>query len=186
MNEPHPARWKSRAVLGLVCVLLGLFMLFATGPATGIIASLAGVAIIALSAVFIVEGVFLDDGGWPRVALLAIGILGLVVGIASVTVPSALLVTTGFLAGAFLLLYGIGELAIGIGVVFAEPLVRMLFVMLGLFSAIVGLFLLLNPELGLEILVRLFGLYLLVLGLMRVASSLNEREAEGTATVRRL
>jgi uncharacterized membrane protein HdeD (DUF308 family) len=186
MNEPHPARWKSRAGLGLLCVLLGLFLLFATGPAADLAAALAGAAIIVLSAVFIAEGIFLDTGGWPRATYLVLGIPGIVLGIAAIVVPSALVVTTGLLMGAFLVLYGIAELAIGIGFVVAEPMVRMLFIMLGAFSSIVGLFLILNPALGIEIFLRLLGLYLLVLGMMRVVCGLNEREAESTNAVRRL
>jgi uncharacterized membrane protein HdeD (DUF308 family) len=164
--------------LGLTGVLLGLFMLFLTGTATQIIVALSGFAIILLAAIFIVEGLCIDAEGWPRWAVLGIGVLGLLLGVLSVAVPALLVVSTGILTGIFLIVYGIGELAIGVTAVFAETLVRMLFVMLGLFSLVVGIFLVLNPVIGIDIFVWLFGFYLLVLGLMRVAHGLSEREAE--------
>lgn len=186
MNEPHPVRWRSMIGLGFMSVLVGLFMLFFTDAATRVIVSLAGLVVIMLSLVFIVEGLCIETEGWPRWLTLGIGLFGLIGGIASVALPSLITITSGLLLGAFLIIYGIGEMAIGIGVVFAESMVRMIFVMLGIFSIIIGLFLALNPARGVDILISLVGFYLLVLGLMRVAHGLNERDLAGKAVVKRL
>jgi uncharacterized membrane protein HdeD (DUF308 family) len=186
MNEPHPVRWKSMVGLGILGALLGLFMLFFSNTAMDMIVILAGFAIILLSAIFLVEGLCIDAEGWPRWAILGLGLLGLIIGVLSIALPSLLVVTTGFLIGIFLLIYGIGEIAIGIGMVIVETMVRMVFVVIGIFSIIFGLFLILNPMLGLDILVWLVGLYLVVLGLMRVTHGLNERDADGKVTVTRL
>jgi uncharacterized membrane protein HdeD (DUF308 family) len=186
MNEPHPVRWKSMISLGMLGVLLGLFMLFFSNFATQMIVALAGFAIILLSGIFLVEGLCLDAEGWPRWSILCLGILGILLGIASIAVPSFLVVSTGILLGIFLLIYGIGEIAIGIGMVIVETMVRMVFIMIGLFSIIMGIFLILNPALGVDIFVWLFGLYLVVIGLMRIAHGFNEREAEQNIVVKRL
>lgn len=186
MNEPHPVRWKSMIGLGLLSVLVSLFMLFYTGLAVQVIVVLTGVVIILLSAIFLVEGICIDAEGWPRWMILGIGILGLVLGIVAVTIPSVIILSTGLLLGIFLLIYGIGETVIGVGVAFAESMVRMVFIMLGLFSIVLGFFLILKPTLGIDIFVWLIGLYLLVLGLMRIAHGLNEREAERNVVVKRL
>ena len=186
MNEPHPVRWRSLIGLGLLGVLLSLFMLIFTALATELIMTIAGFIIIMLSAVFLVEGFCIESGGWPRWLILGIGLLGLVVGILSVAVPSFLTVTVSLLTGIFLIIYGIGESAVGVGAVFADTMVRMVFLMLGIFSVVVGLFLVLKPSLAIDIIVWLLGFYLLVLGLMRVAQGLNERDAESKVTVKRL
>ena len=172
--------------LGLLSVLVSLFMLFSTALAAEVIIVLAGFVIIMLSAVFLVEGICIDAEGWPRWMILGIGVLGLVLGIVSVAAPTLIAISTGLLLGLFLILYGIGETAIGVGVVFTESMVRMVFVMLGLFSVILGLFFVLNPALGVDIFVWLVGLYLLVLGLMRIAHGFNEREADRNVAVKRL
>jgi uncharacterized membrane protein HdeD (DUF308 family) len=172
--------------LGIIGVLLGLFMLFFSNLATQILVVVAGLTIILLSAIFIVEGLCIDAEGWPRWGILALGGLGFVLGVASIAVPSLLVLTTGIILGIFLLIYGIGELAIGMGIVFVETMVRMVFIMLGILSIIVGLFLIINPAIGLDIFVWLVGLYILVLGLMRIAHGLNEREAEQKVTVKHL
>jgi uncharacterized membrane protein HdeD (DUF308 family) len=186
MNEPHPVRWKSMISLGMLGVLLGLFMLFFSHFATQMIVALAGFAIILLSGIFLVEGLCLDAEGWPRWSILGLGILGILLGIASIAVPSLLVISTGILLGVFLIIYGIGEMAIGIGMVIVETMVRMVFIMIGLFSVIMGIFLVLNPTPGVDIFVWLFGLYLVVIGLMRTAHGLNEREAERNIAVKRL
>lgn len=186
MNEPHPVRWKSMICLGMLGVLLGMFMLFFSNLATQMIVVLAGFAIILLSAIFLVEGLCIDAEGWPRWAILGLGGLGILLGMVSFAVPSLLVVSTGIILGSFLLIYGVSEIAIGIGMVIVETMVRMVFIMIGLFSVIIALFLLLNPTLGVDIFVWLFGLYLLVLGLMRVAHGLNEREAERNIVVKHL
>jgi uncharacterized membrane protein HdeD (DUF308 family) len=172
--------------LGIIGVLLGLFMLFFSNFATQVMVALAGFAIILLSAIFIVEGLCIDAEGWPRWAILSLGGVGLLLGMASIAVPSLLVFSTGLILGIFFLIYGIGELGIGIGIIFVETMVRMVFIMLGTFSIVVGLFLILNPTLGLDILVWLVGLYLLVLSLMRIAHGLNEREAELKITIKHL
>lgn len=186
MNEPHPVRWKSMISLGMIGVLLGLLMLFFSNFATQMIVALAGFAIILLSGIFLVEGLCIDADGWPRWGILGLGILGILLGIASIAVPSYLVVSTGILLGIVLLIYGVGEMAIGIGMVIVETMVRMVFVMIGLFSIILGIFLVLNPSLGVDIFVWLFGLYIVVIGLMRIAHGLNEREAEQNVAVKRL
>ncbi|PKL65468.1 MAG: hypothetical protein CVV32_03125 [Methanomicrobiales archaeon HGW-Methanomicrobiales-3] len=186
MNDPHPVRWKSMVGLGILGALLGLFMLFFSHVAIDMIVTVAGVAIILLSAIFLVEGLFLDAGGWSRWGIFGLAALGLLVGIVSILAPSLLVVSTGLLIGIFLLIYGIGEIAIGVGMVIVEAMVRMVLVMIGIFSMVVGLFLILNPMLGLDIFVWLVGMYLVVLGLMRVAHGLNERDTGGKAAVTRL
>jgi uncharacterized membrane protein HdeD (DUF308 family) len=186
MNEPHPVRWKSMICLGIVGVLLGLFMLFFSNLATQVIGALAGFTIILLSAILLVEGLCIDAEGWPRGGILGLGGLGILIGIASIAIPSLLIVSTGILLAVFLLIYGIGEIAIGIGMVIVETMVRMVFIMIGLFSFILGLFLILNPMLGFDIFVWILGLYLVVLGLMRIAHGFNEREADQKIVVKRL
>jgi uncharacterized membrane protein HdeD (DUF308 family) len=186
MNEPHPVRWKSLVGLGILGALLGVFMLFFSHAAIDLIVAIAGVAIILLSAIFLVEGLCIDADGWSRRAIFALGALGLIVGIVSIIAPSILIVSTGLLIGIFLLMYGIGEIAIGVGMVIVDTMVRMVFVMIGIFSMVVGIFLILNPLLGLDIFVWLIGLYLVVLGLMRIAHGLNERDSGGKGAVTRL
>jgi uncharacterized membrane protein HdeD (DUF308 family) len=115
-----------------------------------------------------------------------LGVLGLILGIASIAIPSFLILTTGIVLGIFLLIYGIGELIIGFGMVIADTMVRMVFVMLGLLSMVVGILLIINPQMGMDFFVLLIGLYQIVLGLMRIAHGLNERDAEQTVTIRHL
>ncbi|MCK9581169.1 MAG: DUF308 domain-containing protein [Methanoregula sp.] len=186
MNEQHPVRWKSMVGLGILGAILGLFMLFFSNLATDMIAVLAGFIIVLLSAIFLVEGLCIDAEGWSRWCIIGLGVFGLIVGLLSIAMPTLLVISTGLLIGIFLLIFGIGEIVIGVGMAIVETMVRMVFIMIGIFSMIVGIFLIINPALSLNIFVWLVGLYLLVIGLMRVAHGLNERDVDDEATVRRL
>lgn len=186
MHEPHPVRWKSMIGLGIVSVLLGLFMLFFANSATQFIVVIAGFSIILLSAIFLVEGLCIDAEGLPRWGILGLGIVGLILGVLAIAAPTVLVISTGLLLGAFLIVYGIGEVAIGVSMVFVETMVRMVFIVIGIISMVIGIFLIINPTLGVDIFVWLVGFYLVILGLMRVAHGFNEREAEKNIAVKRL
>ena len=70
--------------------------------------------------------------------------------------------------------------------VFVETMVRMVFCVLGVFSITAGLFFLVTPASAVIFFVRIFGVYLLVMGLMNLARALSEREAEAKTAIRRL
>jgi uncharacterized membrane protein HdeD (DUF308 family) len=185
MHEPHPLRWKSMMGLGLVAVLAGLVLLFLPAFAAELFAVFAGIAIIVLAAIVMVEGLFIDHDGVSHWGILILGILGILLGLVVIAAPALLVIATGLLLGLFLIAFGIIEVVVSVLIV-DDLMVRFAIGIMGLFAMVLGFLILIRPATGIDILVLLIGLYLIVLGMMRIAHGLTERKAEQTIPVKRL
>jgi len=171
--------------LGLISFLVGIFLLFFPGYATGLFAVFAGIAIIVLAAIVMVEGLFIDSEGVSRWGVFILGILGIFLGLVVIAAPSLLVIATGLVLGLFLVCFGIIEAVVAY-MIPEDLMVRLVIAILGLFALLLGVIIILNPAAGIDTFVLLIGLYLVVLGMMRVAHGLNERHAEQNVTVKRL
>jgi uncharacterized membrane protein HdeD (DUF308 family) len=185
MHEPHHLRWKPVIGLGLVSFLVGLFLLFLPRYTAGLFAVFAGIAIIVLAAIIMVEGLFIDREGVSRWGVLILGILGVLLGLVVIAAPSFLVIASGIALGLFLVVFGLIEAAVAWMIV-DGLMVRLVIAILGIFAILLGTVIMLNPATGIDTLVLLTGLYLVVFGMMRMAHGLNERQAEMDVTVKRL
>jgi uncharacterized membrane protein HdeD (DUF308 family) len=186
MDDHHHLRWKSMIVLGLLCAIAGLLLLFFPGAITLVFLQVAGFVIILLSGVFLVEGLFIDTEGMSKWVVLCLGIAGILVGILAIAAAVLFVVAAGLLLGVFLMLFGLGETVLGFVLIVAEPMVRFVVVILGILAIVVGIFLLLHPAAGIDVVAILLGLYLFVFGLMQVSHGLNERHIEENTVVKHL
>ena len=171
--------------LGLVAFLAGLFLLIVPAFAAELFAVFAGITIIVFAAIVMVEGLFIDHEGVSHWGVLILGILGILLGLVVIAVPSLLVIATGVLLGLFLLAFGIIEIVIAY-LIPDELMVRCVMGAMGLFAMVLGIIIVMRPATGIDTLVLLTGLYLVVLGMMRVAHGLTERNAEQTVPVKRL
>jgi uncharacterized membrane protein HdeD (DUF308 family) len=172
--------------LGLVSAVVGILLLFFPGTATEFFLQLAGIVVILLSAIFLVEGLFIDTEGISKWVVLCLGIAGILVGILTITATIIIIIAVGLLLGIFLILFGIGEFILGVTMIIAEPMVRFVLAVLGILAVFVGIFLLLHPAATVEVISLLIGLYLFVYGLMQVSHGLNERQKERETVVKHL
>nr|WP_319376730.1 DUF308 domain-containing protein [uncultured Methanoregula sp.] len=186
MDDHHHLRWKSMIMLGLLCAIVGVILLFFPGQATLFFLQIAGMVVILLSAIFLVEGLFIDTEGISKWVVLCLGIAGVIVGIFTIAAALIVVVAAGLLLGIFLILFGIGETILGLTMSIAEPMVRFVLAVLGILAIVVGVFLLLHPAATIEVIAILVGLYLFVYGLMQVSHGLNERQKEKETVVKHL
>jgi len=172
--------------LGLFSAIIGIFLLFFPGIVTLFLVPLAGIIIILLSAIFIVEGLFIDTEGISKWVVLCLGIAGVIIGILAIAASTPVVIAAGLLLGIYLILFGIGEAVLGCTTIIAEPMVRFVIAILGILAIVIGVFLLLHPSASIEVIAILVGLYLLVYGLLQVSHGLNERLIEKNTVVRHL
>ena len=185
MHEPHPLRWKSMIGLGLVLALVGLFLLLFPGPATGLFGFIVGIVILVLAALILVEGLFLEKEGMYRWGVVILGILSLLLGLFTIIDPSRPVVATGLLFGLFIILFGLVEIVVACSLI-EGMMVRLVLGMMGIVALILGAVIALNPLAGIQTITVLAGIYLVVLGMMRIAHGLNERHEEQKITVKLL
>lgn len=172
-------------LLGLVALLAGLFLVFLPAFAVDLFATFAGIAVIILAAIVMVEGLFIDHEGVSHWGVLILGILGILLGLLIIVAPALLVIATGVVLGLFLVAFGIIEVVIAF-LLLDEMMVRFVIGVMGLFAMVLGILVAFRPVTGVETVALLTGLYLIVFGMMRVAHGLHERHAEQTIPVKRL
>lgn len=171
--------------LGFLSAIVGLFLLCFPGAATGLFAVCIGIVIIILAALILVEGLFLDSDGVSRWGVFILGILSILLGIIVIADPSLLIIATGLVLGIFIIIFGMVEIVVAWSI--AENLmVRLVLAILGIMAILIGGVVVFNPAAGVETVALLIGIYLLVLGMMRIAHGINERHEEQTMVVKRL
>jgi uncharacterized membrane protein HdeD (DUF308 family) len=171
--------------LGLVSLLAGLFLVFLPAFATDLFAMLAGITAIILSAIVMVEGLFIDHDGVSHWGVLILGILGILLGLVIIIVPSLLVIGVGVVLGLFFIAFGIIEVVVAT-LLIDELMIRYAIGIMGLFAMVIGILIVFRLVAGIETVVLLIGLYLVVIGMMRIAHGLTERYAEQMVTVKRL
>lgn len=171
--------------LGFFTLLIGVILLFFPGFATGLFAVFAGIAIVMLAGILVVESLFIDQEGLPRWGVLVLGVAGILFGIFVITFPSLLIIAAGLALGLFLFVFGLIE-AIVSYIIVEDLMVRLVLAFMGLFAIILGSVIILHPDAGIDTLALIAGLYLVVFGMMRIAHGLNERHMEQNITIKRL
>lgn len=171
--------------LGLVSAIMGLFLLLFPGSATSLFAICTGIAIIILAALILVEGLFLESDGVSRWGVFILGVLAILLGIIVIAAPGLLLIATGLVLGIFIVIFGVVEIFVAYSIL-EGLMVRLVLAILGVVALLIGMVILLNPTAGIETITLLVGLYLIVMGMMRIAHGINERHEEQTITVKHL
>jgi len=111
--------------------------------------------------------------GWTAVVL---GVATLIVGIFLIVEPHETLKTIAIVFGILLLLDGIIAL---VGAIFGRGEGRGLLAMVGILCLVVGLFLIKKPSESLVVLVLIIGIWLIVVGVARLAEAASERNGRG-------
>jgi uncharacterized membrane protein HdeD (DUF308 family) len=185
MDEHHVIKWRSMIGLGLLSALVGIFVLFLPSLAATLFAVIAGLSILLLSGILLAEGLFIDSEGISTWAVFGVGILGIILGIVTLAQPSWLVLAAGVLIGVYLIIFGIAEGVVGLSFI-DDDMIRSVVIVMGVVAIVLGLLILINPALTVTILAWLIGLFLLILGLIRVAHGLTLRSAEKKMTIKHL
>ncbi len=168
--------WWLGVVQGIALVILGLLCLSAPGATLAVLVQLAGIYWL-VSGVLGLIGLIGDRTAW--LWKLFAGVIGILAGIAIVAHPmwSTILVPT-----TLVLVIGIFGMVNGILVLVQSFSVRRWSgVALGLFGAILGLVLVMNPLLGAAALPFVLGGFALVGGIMSIGAAFFERRVERRA-----
>jgi len=172
-------------VLGLISFLAGLFLVFLPAFAVDLFSTFAGITVIILAAIIVVEGLFIDYEGVSHWGILILGILGVLLGIIIIVAPALLVIAIGVALGLFLIAFGIIEVIVAF-LLLDEMMVRFVIGIMGLFAMVLGILVAFRPVTGVETVALLTGLYLVVFGMMRIAHGIIERHAEQNIPVKRL
>jgi hypothetical protein len=114
----------------------------------------------------------------PRWAMLLLGILGLIIGVATVAAPAFMTVAIIYFIGAWALVTGVGDLVHAFTRAAAgNP--RLIMVVSGIISVLFGLLVLFYPPLLTALLlVQVLGIYAILIGLLGVGYSMTAPAGE--------
>jgi uncharacterized membrane protein HdeD (DUF308 family) len=106
--------------------------------------------------------------GWAKWTMILLGCLGVAAGVIVLVEPSISLVTLAVISGIFLLLDGLIELLSSLSRSVEN---RGLVALFGAITAIVGVLLIRHPDTAVVAIALLLGLWLLVIGILRLVGS---------------
>ncbi len=104
---------------------------------------------------------------------IVLGLLSIVVGVIVLIKPSNSLATLAVMTGVFVLIFGLMEV---ISALFFHPESRGLVAMVGVLSAIVGIALIRHPVKGVTFVALLLGIWLVVIGAVRLIAAFDSDE----------
>ncbi len=111
----------------------------------------------------------------PRWAILLMGVLGLLIGIATVAAPIFMAIAIIYFIGAWALVTGVGDLIFAFTRAAAGNS-RLIMVLSGIISVLFGVLVILNPPiLTAVLLVQVLGIYAILIGILGVGYGITEK-----------
>lgn len=152
-------------VLGVLSLVLAVLVLAFPGLAVLTLLVCLSVALVFLSIRQIVIGAGLRWlAGWLRALHVVVGVLGLLFGFLVIGFPGLGVATLIVLLASGLFLFGLTEIAVGVGARFMRGWVRGLLVATGVLDLVVAPVVLLMPAVAVAILIALLAVFLMLSG----------------------
>jgi hypothetical protein len=163
--------WKYPLAAGTLSILLGVLLFLEPALSLRLFLYSLGIIAVVIAAVILAGAAFFSRGSGPLAPLLlVIGILVLAMGVTAFINPGLLGGVMAVIAAAVLIVGGLGMACTG--VFQGETLPRRLLMALGgIILAILGFMVLFHTAFTTVLIVRLFGLFFLVAGVVSVAGA---------------
>lgn len=155
---------QSQRSSGVVALIIGIIILLFAPFITSLIGTVLSAIVLVVSIIMIISGMMIRGAGFG-LPLIILGILGSFLGIGALTSPDLAVSVLGIFFGVWMFLLGAGQLVFA-SALSADKLYYALTLLGGTLTVLVGVFLLISPVQGMQIMVFFFGCYLLVFGLL--------------------
>jgi len=155
---------QSRRGSGVVALVLGLFILLFSPLVASLIGVFLSVLVLIISIIILVFGLMLRGSGFS-LPIIILGIVGSLIGLSALLSPELAVSVLGILLGFWMLILGIGQLALASAFT-VDRLYQVLTIIGGLLTTLVGVFLIFSPVEGMRIMVVFLGCYLMVYGIL--------------------
>ena len=173
----HLVKWGSFIARGLLALIIGVLVLFWTGLAVEIIATLIGILIVIAAILALVLALKLPGGASQSLVLLIIGVLGLLLGVVAIMNPWVAAAGITLIIALLLLFFGFIDLSLA---VFHPEYTdhRVLLGLSGALSVILGGVFFFLPQVGAVVLVAVYlGIFTIIYGILSIAIGISVRNA---------
>lgn len=155
---------QSRRSSGVITLVIGIFILLFAPFVTSLIGSLLSAIVLVVSIFLLLSGLMMRGAG-IGLPMIILGILGCLLGSTALISPDLVVSVLGIFLGVWMFLLGAGQLVVASRFL-ADRLYYLLTLVAGTLTVIIGVFLILSPVQGMQIMVFFFGCYLLVFGIL--------------------
>jgi uncharacterized membrane protein HdeD (DUF308 family) len=170
--------WGWVLFFGFVTILLGIVVLVWPDKTIVVVAVLFGIQLILAGIFRFVSALAIDDApGGTRVLLALLGVLAFVVGIYALRHVNVTIAALALVLGIFWIVNGAIELFTAIG--HREMPGRGWTIILSLLSIVAGIVVLAYPDISLQALAVVLGIWLVALGIIEIALALRLRSLGG-------
>ena len=166
--------WDFIISRGIICLIIGILLLTMPGATIGMLCILIGIFLLLNGLIALIKALKSSNG---KKTLLIYGLICLFAGLLILTNP-------GLLAGIFVIAFsllvlisGANQLVAAIKAKSTSGSARVLAALTGIISIALGLALLVRPDIGLEVIVMLIGIYFLAFGILAIATGVTMRKA---------
>ena len=170
---PVPS-WAT-VITGVILVLFGLVAILKTDAVASVLAFLAAVGLVALGILVLLGTVFLASHRATWIPTLVFGFFLLILGLLFYLVPDVMLTILVFLLAVCAIIAGAIIALIGITVSFGNKN-RILMTILGIVTLFVGAYLIYEPHISGLFLVKIAGLYIIVMGVLAIIGGIPARK----------
>ena len=168
---------QSRKGSGVVALIIGLLLLLFSPQVSGLIGICIAAIILVLSLILLGFGVMIRGSGFSFL-LIIFGIIGFLLGFSALLSPVLAIMVLGIFLGFWVFLIGCGQLALAFR--YAMDRWYQMFIMFGgILTVLVGLYLILSPVEGMQIMVVFLGCYLIGYGILSLIRPAPVRSPSG-------
>lgn len=157
---------QTRRSSGIVSLVAGIIILLFSPFIASLIGIFLSSLVLIISLILFGLGVMIQGGSF-RFPMIIMGLVGFILGLAALLSPDLAISALGIILGIWMFLLGLGQLTLA-SVFSVDRFYYLLTLLAGTLTVIVGLFLILSPVQGMQIMVVFFGCYLLVLGILTI------------------
>lgn len=166
--------WDFIISRGIIALIIGILLITMPGATISFLCILLGIFLLLNGLVTLIKAMKSEKG---KKILLIYGLICLFLGIILLTKPAFLISIFVIAFSLLILISGANQLVAGIKATKTPVMARILTVLTGLISMALGLALLIRPDIGLEIIVMLIGIYFIAFGVLAIATGMTIRKA---------
>lgn len=155
---------QNRRSSGVIALIIGILLLLFAPFVTSLIGTVLSAIVLVVSVFLLISGLMMRGVG-IGLPLIILGIIGFCLGLSALISPHLAVSVLGIFLGVWMFLLGAGQLVLA-SQFSVDRLYYLLTLLAGTLTVLIGLFLLLSPVQGMQIMVTFFGCYLLVYGLL--------------------
>lgn len=170
---PVPS-WAA-VIAGLILVIIGFVAILQTEAVVSALILIAAVGLAALGLLVLLGSIFLASHRTTWIPFLILGLFLLSVGLLFYLVPDVMLTVLVFLLAVCAIIAGALMALIGITVSFGRKN-RILLTILGLVTLFIGAYLIYEPHISAMLLVKVAGLYVIIMGVLAIAGGIPPRK----------